>query len=303
MDNIGYFTLGVDFEDFLQCRNTKLEDKVVSPSYRIEEQTDILLSLLEANNIRATFFVLGMLASYRPDLIKRINEAGHEIGIHGFTHKPLTTLSDEMIEQELYETQSTLSNLTSSPVVGFRAPCFSITNKNIHVLQILTKLGFEYDSSIVPANMLRYGIENFSTQDEVYLLQNESSIVEFPITIYKSSMFNFPIAGGGYMRLLPKFLISYFFNKIASQNKNVNLYCHPYEFDKKAVCLKDFFVLPGNGNSSFYECLFSFIRFNLFRGSITNKFKLLFSKYNFVTFKERANYVKERNKPAVLECA
>lgn len=48
--------------------------------------TPLLLDLLSLHNVKATFFVLGSKAEEHPDLIRRIHEAGHQIGVHNYTH-------------------------------------------------------------------------------------------------------------------------------------------------------------------------------------------------------------------------
>ena len=81
------FTLSIDWEEFGQLLGRD-HTGVVMPAVpkTIDRQTDIMLSLLDDTGKKATFFILGMLAQYRPDLVKKIAAEGHEIGMHGQHH-------------------------------------------------------------------------------------------------------------------------------------------------------------------------------------------------------------------------
>jgi peptidoglycan-N-acetylglucosamine deacetylase len=54
-----------------------------------------ILSLLERHGLPATFFVPGHTALAYPDIVRRIRDAGHEVGHHGFVHEPLSQLPRE----------------------------------------------------------------------------------------------------------------------------------------------------------------------------------------------------------------
>lgn len=63
-----------------------------------------LLPLIESRGIRATFFVTGFIAETYPELIERIADGGHEIGVHGWMHdflagRPLEEQTDAVLSQ------------------------------------------------------------------------------------------------------------------------------------------------------------------------------------------------------------
>src|SRR5262249_36735256 len=141
--------LTIDFEDWYQgleipCTDwDRYED-------RIERASERLLSLLAEADTRATFFVLGRVAEQHPGLVKRIAAAGHEIGTHGPSHTLIYRQTPNVFRDELSRSVGLLRDLTCQPVLGHRAPFFSITRESLWALEILADLGLNYDSSIFP---------------------------------------------------------------------------------------------------------------------------------------------------------
>ncbi|MEU4542533.1 polysaccharide deacetylase family protein [Nonomuraea dietziae] len=84
--------------------------------------TGTLLSTLEKNKAKATFFLMGKHVDLRPALVKRMAREGHEIGNHTWSHPSLPTLFDEEITQELRATQEAISSLTGRTPRMFRPP-------------------------------------------------------------------------------------------------------------------------------------------------------------------------------------
>jgi len=70
--------------------------------------TERYLELLARFDARATFFVIGELCARRPDLVRKIAEAGHELAGHGYTHRCFPTLSTKELENELRLTAALL---------------------------------------------------------------------------------------------------------------------------------------------------------------------------------------------------
>jgi peptidoglycan/xylan/chitin deacetylase (PgdA/CDA1 family) len=93
---MSYCTLSIDWEDFGQLLGMYHYNQVTAPvNSAIERQTSIMLDMLDETNSKATFFILGMLAKYRPGLVKEIAARGHEIAIHGQNHKAMFSLTKE----------------------------------------------------------------------------------------------------------------------------------------------------------------------------------------------------------------
>lgn len=81
-----------------------------------------LLDELKKREIKATFFVIGQQASMYPDIIERMNEEGHQIGNHTYTHIALEKNNREKYIQELKDTNILLSDLTGKEVLFVRPP-------------------------------------------------------------------------------------------------------------------------------------------------------------------------------------
>jgi peptidoglycan/xylan/chitin deacetylase (PgdA/CDA1 family) len=84
--------------------------------------TPRLLDTLAAQNVHATFFLLGGFAQAGPDLVRRIAAAGHLIGNHTWSHPDLSRTSAGKIRDELQRTTATLEQITGAPVRLFRPP-------------------------------------------------------------------------------------------------------------------------------------------------------------------------------------
>ena len=142
-------TLSIDWEDFGQLFGKYHYGQISEPvKEAIERQTDIVLKILADTKNKATFSILGMLAQYRPNLVKKIASCGHEISIHGQDHQVMSSLSPERVRRDIEDAYNRITDIVGNKVYGYRAPFFSINKSNLYILEILTELGIVYDSSI-----------------------------------------------------------------------------------------------------------------------------------------------------------
>ncbi len=295
------FTLSIDWEDFGQLTGRDRFGVVTPPvGDAIERQTDIILQLLTDTRQKATFFILGMLAKFRADLVQRIAAAGHEIALHGSEHLDMRKLTRVRAAADLRDSQKLVTDITGQPVHGYRAPYFSVDTSNVYVLEILADLGLTYDSSIFPMKLPRYGIDNFNRDDALYLLPGGRQLVELPLTVVESSGRRMPVAGGGYVRLFPRIVLNRLFHRLHTSARNVMLYMHPYEFDSHPIDCR-----TNHPPDQHYPAAKAFLlnqKWNLFRGTIHGKMRALLERYEFITCLQKAEYVKAANSPRVLEC-
>ncbi|MCX7920147.1 MAG: polysaccharide deacetylase family protein [bacterium] len=84
--------------------------------------TPKVLKILEQEQVRATFFLIGHHAEQQPELVKQIHLAGHEIGNHTYSHVMLTKVPSIKIKQELERTRDIVQKLTGTNTVLFRPP-------------------------------------------------------------------------------------------------------------------------------------------------------------------------------------
>ncbi len=294
------FTFTIDWEDFGQLYCKYIEGKIIAPLPKdIDRQTDIILHLLDDNHVTATFFILGILAKYRPDLVKKIAAAGHEIALHGMNHEFMYKLAPEAAKADLSDSKNLISDITGKDILGYRAPFFSIIEKNLYLLETLSELGFEYDSSIFPVKMSRYGINEFSDKDTLYKLVNDRNIVELPLTVFNYAGKMWPVSGGGYIRLLPQVIIERIYRTLRVKGENCMFYMHPYEFDNKSINVAA--NLSDSADITKAKIHYLNFRWNLFRKKIPKKIEYILKNHTFSTCIEKSNYVKQNShSPTIL---
>lgn len=86
------------------------------------EYTDEILDILNKNNVKATFFLVGNWVDKYPDKVKKINEMGHEIGNHSTTHPHFTQLNDQKTKEEILLTSDKIKSITGKGTNVFRPP-------------------------------------------------------------------------------------------------------------------------------------------------------------------------------------
>lgn len=274
----------IDLEDWHSLFQKRLIGKLPPPSKNIFRQVDRLLNLLDENDTRATFFVLGVIAENFPELIKRIASRGHEIASHGYSHMPVHRISSAMFKEETQKSKNLLEDLTGIAVNGYRAPEFSIIRKTLWALESLAELGFSYDSSIFPIYHRRYGIHDFPQLVREYSLPNSLTIIEIPLSTFSLGKFKFPFAGGGYFRLMPLKIIQKIITKQNNDLIPVITYFHPYEFDPIYLNIYNYYA-PKN-IAERLTCWRYNLHQNLGRRSIYSKLSALLKDFRFTTCQE-----------------
>ena len=106
---------------------------------RVVETTKRLLDLLDLRQVQATFFVLGSVADRYPDLVSCIRSGGHEVASHGYSHRRVYELGPEAFEKDLDRSLGALSRAGVDPVLGYRAPEWSINDRSLWALEILAR--------------------------------------------------------------------------------------------------------------------------------------------------------------------
>ncbi len=197
---------------------------------RVEVNIDRLLGMLATSEVRATFFVLGWVAERYPALVRRIATGGHEIASHGYGHELITGQTPIAFREDIRRAKGILENILSQPVLGYRAPSFSITKDTMWATQILVEEGHIYDSSIFPVLHDRYGVP--SANPEVHQLLTSSGLLwEVPPSTVKYMGVRLPVAGGGYFRFYPYSILRALLRKLEGEGSPLVMYMHPWEFD------------------------------------------------------------------------
>jgi hypothetical protein len=124
--------------------------------------------------------------------------------------------------------------LGDDPAKGFRAPTFSLDRSTAWALPILAEEGFTYDSSIFPAKVRLYGVADAPLG--VYrpaggdLARHDpgGALVEFPVAVHAVGPLRLPVAGGFYLRALPRAVFEAGFAAVRRKRPAV-MFLHPWE--------------------------------------------------------------------------
>ena len=139
----------IDLEEWYDSLSVEQSEKTCLRS-DLPRHTEILLTAMKDKNVKATFFVLGTVAREHPGLVRTIADAGHEIAAHGWDHTPINLLTPSAFKQSVRRCKRQLENLVGQPVLGYRAPFWSLEKCRYRASLILEKAGFLYDSSFSP---------------------------------------------------------------------------------------------------------------------------------------------------------
>jgi hypothetical protein len=176
--------LSVDLEEyyhalvFQEATRGRLAGRLES---RVEIGTDRVLALLAARGIKATFFIVGEIAEAHPGMIRKIAQDKHEIACHGYHHTLVSGQSAAEFRAGIRRAKAVLEDIAGEPVVGYRAPNFSIGPHQPWAYPTLAEEGFLYDSSTYPIVHDRYGDRHAPRFAYDIWRNGHARLIEFPI--------------------------------------------------------------------------------------------------------------------------
>ncbi len=197
-----------------------------APDPSVERNTLRCLELFERHGSKATFFILTTVAEKYPDLIREMERRGHEVGIHAYKHRLLYKLTPGEFEEDLKRSIDILRGVGVKNLLGYRAPYWSVTRKSWWALEILQRHGLKYDASVFPIRRRLYGVPDAPTEPH----EIRPGLWEYPPATVRFCGVNVPIAGGGYLRMLPFWWIELMIRR-ARGRRPLLFYVHPYELD------------------------------------------------------------------------
>ncbi|MEC9395715.1 MAG: polysaccharide deacetylase family protein [Actinomycetota bacterium] len=205
-----------------------VEDLRPSPDLpeRVVDATHRVLDLFAEYDVRASVYVVGELAQRRPQLVRRIADEGHEVGLHAWAHVPLPTLTPAAFVADTRRGRSLLQDLSGQPVEGYRAPMMSLVPEASWAVPLLTEMGFSYSSSVLPAPSPLYGWPGLPRRP----FRWRNGPLEFPCPLVQLGPVGLPYLGGTYLRLLPTAVRRLGLRR-AGNDEALWAYCHPWEFD------------------------------------------------------------------------
>jgi len=223
----------IDVEDWYQSSfdySADISDVCVNNTRRV-------LGVLAQYGVKGTFFMQGMVARKFPNLVREIDSLGHEVQSHGYSHRPVNSMTPAEFKAELTKTSRLIEDVTGKPVTGFRAPDFSIDSRTFWAFDVMRECGILYDSSVFPLRTRRYGVSGF---EKGYSVINTpyGHVDELPVSVLElnwAGRLRLPVGGGGYFRLLPLWFLSYCLERLDTEELPFVIYCHPYEFNPEEL--------------------------------------------------------------------
>ncbi|WP_434063961.1 XrtA system polysaccharide deacetylase [Roseateles violae] len=195
---------------------------------RVERNIERILALLAERNTQATFFTLGWVAERYPQLVRAIVDGGHELASHGYGHERASDLSPQQFAQDVGRAKKLLEDIAGQPVLGYRAPSFSIGEGNLWAFDTLLEAGYRYSSSVYPIAHDHYGMPDSPR----FAYPVREGLLEVPVTTLRMFNRNLPSSGGGYFRLLPYALSRWLIRQVNERDQQAAVfYFHPWEID------------------------------------------------------------------------
>jgi polysaccharide deacetylase family protein (PEP-CTERM system associated) len=198
---------------------------------RLVGNTQRLLDLLAEYQVKGTFFVLTWNAQRHPELVRQIASAGHEIASHGHCHRLIYEQTPDEFREDVHRSKALLEDIAGQEVLGYRAPSFSLIEASWWAIDVLLDCGFDYDSSIFPIRDRLYGIPQARRFPFVIRGKNGKELLEFPMTTTRIFERNWPLGGGGYLRVLPYRYMRWGMRRVNREAQPALVYVHPWELD------------------------------------------------------------------------
>ena len=186
------------------------------------------IKIVDKHNIKASFFIVGELIQTLKKTIKNLDIEGHDIGLHSYFHKrPVVQNINEFIK-DTKDTISEMKSILPNNSFGYRSPCFAIDRER---LDEVIKLGIQYDASKITQKehplYVNLDLDGFEKQErDIY---KKDFFKVFEVSTIKFLGVNIPIAGGGYLRIIPWPIYIWLLKKYLKESTFINFFIHPFE--------------------------------------------------------------------------
>ncbi|MFO0935672.1 MAG: polysaccharide deacetylase family protein [Gemmataceae bacterium] len=198
---------------------------------RVEMNVARTLDLLDRHKAKATFFVLGWIAEHYPHVVAAVAERGHEVASRGYYHRTVRDLTPEEFRRDLDRAKHAIERITRRRVMGYRMADGWLEQQDMWVLDVLAEAGYAYDSSICP-----FGTKYFREPARRFphpIHIDNRTLWEVPLSSSRLLGFDFPIAGGNWIRQMPsrpmKMLVDRWVNNHQSP---LVMYFHTWELTR-----------------------------------------------------------------------
>jgi len=231
--------LTFDIEEWFHC--DFISDRNTWRGYesRIYASTNRILNLLDEQQLKGTFFILGWVAEHYPEVVKTIHQRGHEIGCHSYYHDLAYRMSLEDFYTDTERALKTIEDVIGEKIVLYRAPGFSITEQIPWAFDVLLRLGVTIDCSVFPAQHDYGGFPDFGENGPARIQFRGMELKEFPMNTRILFGKNMVFSGGGFFRLFPYPLI----RKWTCASGYTMSYFHPRDFDYEQPMLPQLSII------------------------------------------------------------
>lgn len=222
--------LTFDIDDLAHSLN-EVKGANLPNRYLVEQETYALLESLESLTLKATMFIPGYVARLFPGLVRAIDQAGHEIGSHGFKHWVARRLGRDGFQEDVSAGKKILEDILSKGIDTFRAPDWGITTDTLWAYDELISAGFRVDNSAQPSLLKFLGRD----PEDLLPFTNQGGLTIIPVTSYRFWGRVFPFNGGMFCSYVPIGLQIKRYQQLNQRGVPINYYCHPYEFSPQEI--------------------------------------------------------------------
>ena len=223
--------LTFDIEDWFHLLDrSRFNDAAQWPTLPslVERYTDLILHTLSEARVRATFFCVGWVAQRYPRLVRDIAAADHEVACHSYWHRRVDELGRERFRDDLRRAIDVIAGQLGRPVIGYRAPGFSVTASTPWVFEELLDAGIAYDASVVPARS--GGARSQRGPHERWVPSRRRAIRLLPMNVCRLGPWQVRYTGAGYLRLLPTEVLLGLMRRENNAGRPNVVYLHPRDF-------------------------------------------------------------------------
>ena len=259
---------------------------------------DEILNKLDERGFKGTFFCVGGMAKEFPDVVRLIDNRGHEIGCHSYKHVWLNKMTEEEVYDDTREAVDALEQCIGKKVKSYRAPAFSIGKDNKFVFTILSKCGIQRDASVFPAERDFGGFAQFGQKSPTLTFHGNGTIKEFPICTTKILGKEVAYSGGGYFRFFP---LSFIRKEMVKNDYNMT-YFHIGDLVPDPIGLmnredfESYFKIPGTLKNRTLR----YVKSNLGKKGAFDKLMKLIETEVFVNLEEVDNMIDWQQVPSVI---
>jgi len=285
--------LSFDVEDYYKIVARDWLSQNIPVSSEVVRDTEQILDILRTYNVTATFFIVGDVAQQYPELIRKIANHGHELGIHGHNHFLINTINNRQFDEEIKKNINSIEKACGIKPRCHRAPAFSLKADNNEAIEVLSENGILLDSSLFPFSGSRYGSAKIPRKPYKISVKNGTAIWEMVLPTCILFGRRIPIAGGGYLRIMPCLYTRWAIKRVNRENIPVTVYMHSYEIGTFNAGIMDVSKAKIQDKIKFR---IKNIKQQVRRKSCKKKLVRLLEEFNFTSCGSALTYWQEKNK-------